>query len=411
MQQQGRYAELAEYLTAWMKTNPAGHSANEQYLSALVKSDQIEKAEALVLQWLKEAQVADELTPVVAARLQAAIAFMLGQGYQLYTNRVEERWLAPLAQAALYFAQNNKQTYSAGQIIAIHEFQRTEEAARLRKKLAAYLSANVDKMPADQVQHFIGWIHTDDAEPAAWTKIAEVLRQRWQVEAKVEVKHALGQTLVSVLSAHGGPGEARAFLRLQWQQGPEKHRAAYANQLFDSLLQAPWSAAAEKEALELLDKLSPVEEPGQRLFTSVAALHRLTDKLLEARIAAGTKMLEHPEKLTRGELQKKKAENIRLAREGLADNLREEATRHPKTLAQWLIVESDYLDMLLDRDLKRIATEAWNYLGALPPLAKEGAQRTAVEQNLEIVLRQRYLVTLMNLAARKERNPLWLIEC
>ena len=42
-----------------------------------------------------------------------------------------------------------------------------------------------------------------------------------------------------------------------------------------------------------------------RLLSFVAALHGLTDKLLEGRVAAATKALEHPEKLKRPELRKK----------------------------------------------------------------------------------------------------------
>src|SRR5262249_58370573 len=63
MQQQGRYAELVTYLAGWVKENPAGRSAYEQYLGTLIKADQIEKADALALRWLEEAQVPGELSP------------------------------------------------------------------------------------------------------------------------------------------------------------------------------------------------------------------------------------------------------------------------------------------------------------------------------------------------------------
>ena len=262
LQQQGRYADLAEYLTAWVQQNPASRTAYEQYLSALIKSDQIEKAEALALRWLKEAQVPGELAPAVEGRLYAAISLMLGNGYQLYINRVEDRWLAPLAQAALYFARHEEHASTAGQIISNYLFQRSEEAPKVRKTLAGILTAEIDKLAAEQVGRFVGWVQSEDAEPAAWTKIADVLRRRWTNEAKESVKHVLGQALNSVLTRRGGAGEALAFLRLQFQTGPEKHLAEYANQLFERLLEQPWSAAFEAEAFTLLDKLSSAEEPG-----------------------------------------------------------------------------------------------------------------------------------------------------
>src|SRR5262249_49415160 len=61
LEQEGRYADLVKYLAAWVKENHDGGSAYEQYLSALVKADQIEKADALMTQWLKEARVPGEL--------------------------------------------------------------------------------------------------------------------------------------------------------------------------------------------------------------------------------------------------------------------------------------------------------------------------------------------------------------
>src|SRR5262249_15597533 len=142
-----------------------------------------------------------------------------------------------------------------------------------------------------------------------------------------------------------------------------------------------------------------------RLFTSVAALHRLTDKLLEARITARMKMLEHSEKLTRIELRKKHEEIRRLAREGLADKLRKEAAQYPNALSQWLIAESLYLDVPLDRNLKQAAAEAWDFVGATPPAPPKAVQEPSIERTLESLLRQRYFITLTNLAARKEAPP------
>src|SRR5262249_40393107 len=101
-------------------------------------------------------------------------------------------------------------------------------------------------------------------------------------------------------------------------------------------------------------------------------------------------------------------------REGYADRLRKEAAKH-KALAQWLTAERIYLDVSLDRNLKQAAAECWEFLGAEPPpsplpLSPKVGERGRGEgvapgrslgRALEEVLRQRYLATLMNLAARK----------
>ena len=403
LQQQGRDADLVKYLLAWVEENPPSRSAYEQYLSALIKSDQIDKADALTLRWLKEAQVPAELAPAAEQRLSAAVNLMLGNGYQLWTNRVEERWLTTLSQAALFFARHETQSATADQILSSYSFGHSEEAARARKKLAGILTTQIETLPAEQVRRLVNWVQAEDAAQADWNKIAAVLRQRWKSAAKDDVKHVLGQALIAALSRQQAPGEPLTFLRLQWQTGPEKRRAEYANQLFDHLLAQPWSAEVEAEALTMLDKLSTAEEPGVRLFSSVAALHRLTDSLLDNRIAAGMTTLEHPEKLTRLELQKKKEEIRRLAREGLADRLRSEAAKQPKALAQWLSAESLFLDVLLDRNLKQAAAAAWELIGSAPK--KNDAVEQGIERALNEILRQRGLVTLMNLAARKGAEP------
>jgi Flp pilus assembly protein TadD len=403
LQQQGRYADLAAYLSAWVERNPPSRTAYEQYLTALIKTDQIEKADALALRWLQEAQVPGELAPVAAARLQAAMQFMMGNGYQLYTNRVEERWLAPLAQAARYFARHETQASITEQIVSQQHFARTDEGRKLRKDLAAILTTEIDKLSAEQIRRFAGWLHADDAEPAAWTKAIGQLRQRWLSEAKDETKHVLGAALVTLLSRQETSNEPlTVFLRLQYEKGPAKYRTGYANQLFNRLLQNPWQAELEAEAFALLDKLSDSAEPGMMLYTSVAALHRLTDGLLENRIAAHTAALEHPEKLTRTELHKKQAEFRQQAREGVANRLRKEAAKHPKALANWLIAESVYLDITLDRSLKQAQAEAWEVLGAVP---KKIDDDVTLDGALEEALRQRYFITLMNLAARKNAEP------
>ena len=403
LQQQGRDADLIKYLLAWVEQNPAGRSAYEQYLSAFIKADQIDKADALALRWLKDAQIAGELTPAVEARLTVAVNLMLGNGYQLWTNRVEERWLPPLGEAALFFTRHETQISTADQIISSYSFGRSEEAPRVRKKLAIVLTAEIDKLSAEQARRVVAWVQAEDAAPADWKKITDVLRQRWKSEAKDEVKHVLGQALLGALSRQSAPGEPLTFLRLQWQTGPEKRRAEYANQLFDHLLALPWSAEVETETFAMLDKLSMADDSGTRLFSSVAALHRLTDRLLDNRIAASTMALEHPEKLTRTELLKKQAEIRRLAREALADRLRSEAAKHPKALAPWFSAESMYLDVLLDRNLKQAATTAWDLVGSVAD--KKEAAEPSIEHTLDKILHQRGLVTLMNLAARKGAEP------
>ena len=66
-----------------------------------------------VAQWIRDAQQAvqvpggespsDALPADVDARLRAAVSQALGQGYNLYTNRIDPQWFKPLADAAICF--------------------------------------------------------------------------------------------------------------------------------------------------------------------------------------------------------------------------------------------------------------------------------------------------------------------
>jgi predicted Zn-dependent protease len=404
---QSRFPELVEYLAAWEKQNPEGYSAYQQYLSALIRADQLDKANALIAQWLKEGQVPKEPTPAVASRLRAAVYQALGQGHSLYSNRIEERWLVPLGQAVLYFARHGTQLDLANSIMSSNPFQQSDEVRRVRKATPDILSAELDKLTSLQIQYFVGWISPNDppVESAVWKKLADGLRRRWAAEPKPEVKNQLAQVLVQVLTNHASAAELVAFLHRQWREGPEAYRAAYASELFNTLLAQPWSAEYEDEAFSLLDKLSDATEADARLAVQVEALYRLTDRMVQARFAAPTGAIEHQEKLTRTQLREKREQSLRQARTGVADHLRREAVKHAGPLGQWLTVEGQYLDTLLERDVKAVATACWKFLGNRPPKPLKPEDMERMGPRLEAVLWQRNLLTAADLAVRKGTEP------
>jgi Flp pilus assembly protein TadD len=399
LEQQGRYRELADYLANWTRRGAETDYPYSQYLSALVRSNQAEKAEVLAGQWLRDAQVTGELPRTAAARLNAAVSFALGQGHNLWSNRVEERWHAPLAKVAVFFALHDQQPHIAGTILQNHQFLRTDAAREARKSLAGFLVKELDNLSPGQLSRVIDWTFSDSGlERDDWTKIAARLRKRWDTEKEPDVKHALAGPLVRILSWLG-PEDALAFFRVQWKKGPESHRTEYANQLFNSLLWQELKAENEDEAFALLDKLTDSEDEGIRLHSRVAALHRLTDAMLEARFAAGMKAVEHPEKLTRVELQKKQEEFRKLTKEAFADRLGKEAAKHAKPFAGWLVIERLWIDTLLERNQKQTVAECWEFLNHEKPAPKD--ETAVVESVLEEMLCDRYLVTLTHLAARK----------
>ena len=413
MAQQGRYAELVDYLTAWLKRNPTSVSPYQQYLSALVKSGKLEEANAIMEKWLKEGQTPDKLPGEASAKLQAAINQALGQGHNLNIDRIEERWQSPLADAALFFAKTKWQQSTADQIMNHWRFQQTDQCRRVRKTAAELLKTDAEKLPVDQIQRYIGWIMPNDpaVEADVWKRLADELYKRWAAETDTAKKAQLAQSLVNVLSSRVGQEEYLAFLREQLKNATNENRTALTNQLFNALFGQPWTLDRENELFSMLDNLSEAEEASQRLASRVAALQRLTDRMVQARYEASMTKIEHQEKLTRTELAAKQAENLRLAREEFSDRLQKEITMlqmqvdgivQSITFLPWLNIERLYLDVFLGRNLDRAAEECWEYLG---PKAKQISNEDETGAVLEKILQHRYLVTLMNLSARKNAKP------
>jgi tetratricopeptide (TPR) repeat protein len=404
--QQGQYAELAEFLAEWVKRDPPGTSPYLQYLSALIRTDKIDKADALMTRWLRDGQAQGELSPAVASRFQAAIAQALGRGHNMYTNRVEERWLNALAEVVLCYARRPDELHVADNIMQ-SGFSGSDACRRVRKQITAILDSEVDRLTPGQLQAFVRWALADDPAVAAevWKRVVDGLRKRWSAEAKPEVKNQLGHVLVQVLTGRAKAPELLAFLHRQLREGPQAYRHAYAGMLFQTLLAQPWSAEYEDEALALLERLSADTDPARQLHAQVAALYRLTDAMVAARYAALMAKVEHPEKLTRSELKKKEADNRKQARTGLAERLRAEAGKHGKALAPWLAAERIYLEVLTGRDPKAVAAECWTFLGDAPPAREEmGSPEEVLGQRLDSMLRHRFLSTIAHLAARKDAD-------
>ena len=233
-------------------------------------------------------------------------------------------------------------------------------------------------------------------------RIAAGLQKRWSAETKPGLKDQLGGTLAQILSSRGTIDEYLAFLRRQLQEGPAEYRARYAATLLDALLGQPWSEKHEDEAFGLLEKLSDADEPAERLVAAVAALHRLTDRMVEARYNSLMQKVEHQEKLSRTELLSKQAENRRLAQTELADRLAKEMKGRETPFASWLNVERLYLEILVGRNLAKAAEECWEILGPRPRTLTDELD---AQQVCEAVLHNRCLTMLCNLAARKTAEP------
>ena len=345
LEQQGRYAELVNYLAEWVEQNPAGRSAYEQYLSALIKSDQIEKADALVTQLAQGSRrCRANCRRRSQARLHAAVYLMLGNGLRPLhqPRRGTLAGAAGQGRPVLRPARDARRHRRAASCRSTSSSS-SDEARKLRKTLAGILTAEIDKLPAEQVRRFVNWVHSDDAEPADWEKIADGLRQRWTNEAKDRREaHARPGARSACCRAMSAPNEVLAFLRLQLQTGPREASC----RVRQPALRPPARPALVggirgRSVCPARQTLRWPRSAGERLFTAVAALHRLTDTLLEGRYRRPHEDASSIQKSSRGSncgRNRKRIGSWRAKASPTGCARKRPSTR--KALARWLVAES-----------------------------------------------------------------------
>ena len=363
----------------------------------------MDKANELVARWLKEGKTPGPLAADVAARLSAAVDVARGQGYDMGTERIDERWLEPLTTAAMFFARHESHASVAERIVQYRRFQQTDQCRRVRKWAVKTLTTQFDELTVAEIQRMINWISENDppVEKKVWKQIADGLQRRWVAAKDPELRNRLAGPLLYILRHQSNDRELLLdFLRLQVQ----KHRGRNSyTQLFDALLGEPWSQETEDEAFAILAGQSYAAPADDQLRIQVAALYRLTDRMVPAHFNALMKKVEHQEKLDRIELRDIRKENLKTAREDFAERLQNEIPKQPEALRPWLKIERLYLDVQMNRDLDRVEAACWEFLGPEPRKLDADADADADTQRLlDEVLAQRYLITAANLATRKD---------
>jgi len=421
----GRYADAAAYLTAWIERvpSPTQESVYDQYLSALIRTNQLDKLRQVIALWMQEGRVAGKIPPATLARLMAALRHAVGQTNDMWTNTVDERWHKPLAETVRFFARHETYAYPADYVMGT-SFSRTDEARLIRKEAVAALADELEKLSPEVIQRYVQWGMQNDpaVETATWKKIAAAMEIRWSAAAKGVAalpadetdgekaiklraeRDTLGSALSQLLKHRIGGTEWLAFLREQLRLASIKERPFYVEQLMAGILEQPWTAELEGEAFSLLKLLAEgvdddVLSPAQKLTMRVAALHRLTDRMIPARQEELDKKIENPEKLTRLELRAKREEIQKLVQREFAERLQKEIAAQPAELAPWLAIERLDLVIKLAQDLPRAADDCWEKLGPKPLLMPEAEHGSAVW--LESILRERYLSALLYLATRQ----------
>jgi hypothetical protein len=411
LETQGRYLDALKYLEEWMKKDPASTNSYAMYLATLVRLDQEAKANETIERWFKTALENENPTPADAARLTSAINLALGQGYNLYTNRIDQRWYGPLAKVVRHFARDPKNGQYADQIMNHGQFHQTDEARAIRYETAGILAADIGKLPLGRISSMVNWLIANDPVIAdeTWKRITVGVKERWQKETKPRLRVQWAGVLVMIFQQRGQTDELIGFLRQQLQEGTTEQKWQFALQLFDALLKQPWKAEYENEAFALLAQLKPQGESSSPAVQQIAALYRLTDRMVQARTDDLNNKIERPDKLTRKELREKQTANLRAAREGFADRLAHAllAKSVPPLspeLAKWMVIERLYLETVLERDSNRLAADAWEIVGNEPPKPLDADAEVPSGHALEQLRKDRAFATLSYLAGKPKAD-------
>lgn len=441
---QARWADLLQFTTAWIDRKPQYESAYQQHLSALIYNDKFDDANKLAMQWLKEAQIDSKLTPDQESRLGVAISFAQGNVYDQWYNRMDERWFEPISEAIRFFIRSKTNAQVASRLW-LYQFTESDSADRLRGYFLNLLETDLASRTPEQINLLVGWslsgrielvepldgrkqLDASEIPDSIWRKIADQLHRRWKDTPdksqqppgkQSQDKQLLGDALRTIYATRFHDTDLLPLLRERLAAAGDNYKASYRDDLFNTLLSWKWSEAIENEAFTVWTHLAdgPEQQQASRspLVVEVPALYRLVDAMVTNRQTAAEEKLHdagNTDKLTRSQLASKKAEFRKQAREGVAARLAAEAAKNSGPLEPWLRIEQAYLDVQLDQHLAEVETQCWKILGEAPPTENANAEPADELSPLQIqqrvfdaLLRQRAIVTVMNLAARRDAKP------
>ncbi len=195
-----RYPESLDYLAGWVRESPASETVCLGYLKALVLTGNEAQATDTAGRWLAEARRPGPLAADAAARLDAAVSFALGQTSRWRRDRVDERWLEPLAETARFLAAHPSQASVVERILRDTHFGETEPCRRVRAELWQQLGDRLDELSAARIQTLFRWAArgsflTDQQRQ----QFARRLEKRWAAETDRYLKNRLGAAILEVL--------------------------------------------------------------------------------------------------------------------------------------------------------------------------------------------------------------------
>ena len=355
-----RLEELASWSASENASRPEllDHGALGLWLSALVYLDRDGEAWRLAQDWVRLADV-DERPPGAADKLAAAVSHALGQGPNLYQQRLDDERAETLAAWVRALIGRERDAHLVSTVLTHWRFRQSEAGQRLIQERFRALEAGVESWPAEQVLQHVSWLrHVDfelgGAEPD-WASVFQEALARWRSATEERERQVWSQ----VVLGHAERELRVQLLRERFERLAEssKERAGAAAALFAELLQADWSAEVEDELATLVGALVGDASPGleARLDTQVLALHDLADWVVRERTRAVLERDPEFESWTRRTLAARRAAEKRTSYGHALALVENTITRLAEPVRPWGLAER----VVWSARLKRNRTETW----------------------------------------------------
>ncbi len=219
-------------------------------LSALVRLDRLQEADKHIASWLKE-PFTEEEHGISLKKLEAAVQHALGQGDQLYSGRIDQKWLPVLGALVREHIDNEKIARYLQRIYSHWRFKRSDEGIALRLELYKKLLTGLKTLPPYSVQWIFNslsdYTPAEDEPPRA--VLYDTLFSHWKTTTDPRMKQTLEQLIRNT-------PRAADMRRMQYQAAADaEKRALYARQLFSLLVKKSWKEEIRRELLSIIPQL------------------------------------------------------------------------------------------------------------------------------------------------------------
>ena len=380
LEQSGRYAEAAEVMEPFLKSDRFGEYQFRSYLRILVYAGQKEKSERMIRDWLRTVADAptDEVTPNQLTRAKGAIRRITES--RGYSQVVHPRWHSLLIETAVACAKKADCVSVVQGILNQYRFQKTDGNRIARRDISDWVLEQKARIDASHLQQLISYC---DLETEQWKQIREAWLNKWRLENDEAKRRGIGDFISQQSRRFFREDDEAllAFRRERIERTKDKNNLPLRRlDLFDQIIasQSTWKEAAARELFGLLPQLGQPGNEEMRIAEQASALLRLSDWIGKA---TAKSIHEAEEKgVEEMSIAERKDFGRRLKEGGIEAVVRELSAEIPKrqgdqpwaALLPWMDLELVYfLARSTDPDAGPLLQKCLDWLGESPAAWKE----------------------------------------